>query len=261
MVSTADWMAAHALSLWAALLLLALLAGDLAWQRSARLRVAALAGRRQTGVMRWQTGIVLAVIMLAVFSGIAFAVGMGAPGELAGFDAALAEQLHAQMPSATLQVITQLTQLGGTPLVASAATLVALYLLWRREWTLAGVWAFAQLGIMPLTSGIKAWIERPRPLHDHGFITEMGWSFPSGHALGSIVFYGMLAYVLLRLLPYRWHRTVIFFTVLLIGLIGISRVMLQVHYLSDVVAGYAFGLVWLLLCMGIAERLRLRAAR
>ncbi|SFS19155.1 undecaprenyl-diphosphatase [Dyella sp. OK004] len=260
MALTTDWIAAHALSLWTALLLLALLAGDLAWRRSARLRVAALAGRRQPGVMRWTTGIALATLMLILFGGIAFAIGTGSPGSVANFDASLAEQLRMQMPPLVLQIIAMLTQLGGTPWVATAATLVLLCLLLCREWALAGVWAFAELGIMPLTSGIKALIERPRPLHNHGFVTESGWSFPSGHALGSMVFYGMLAYVLLRLLPTRWHRAVIFTTVLLVGLIGISRVLLQVHYLSDVVAGYAFGLVWLLLCISIAEWLRLRTA-
>lgn len=261
MALTTDWIAAHALSLWAALLLLALFTGDLAWRRSARLRVAALAGRSQRSVMRWTTGVALAMLLLILFGGIALAIGTGSPGNLAHFDASLAEQLRMQMPPPALQIIAMLTQLGGTPWVATLATLVLLCLLLRREWALAGVWAFAQLGIMPLTSGIKALIERPRPLHNHGFVTESGWSFPSGHALGSMVFYGMLAYVLLRLLPMHWHRRVIAATVLLIGLIGVSRVLLQVHYLSDVVAGYAFGLTWLLLCIGIAEWLRLRVAR
>jgi undecaprenyl-diphosphatase len=74
------------------------------------------------------------------------------------------------------------------------------------------------------------------------------------------VFYGMLAYVLLRLLPQRLHRAVIAGAVFLIGAIGISRILLQVHYFSDVMAGYAYGLLWLLLCIGIAERVRPRAA-
>jgi undecaprenyl-diphosphatase len=94
-----------------------------------------------------------------------------------------------------------------------------------------------------------------RPLHDHGFIVEPGWSFPSGHAFGAMVFYGMLAYVLLRLTP-RFHRAIIAAAVLLIGMIGISRILLQVHYFSDVMAGYAAGAAWLVVCIVVAETLR-----
>lgn len=255
-----EWIASHALALWAALLLLALLAGDLAWQRSSRLRAAADAGRRRAPVMHRRTGCALALSLLTLFGGLAYAVGVGEPGRLAAFDGALAEQLRAHLPDTALRALALLTQLGGTPWVASASVLVLCVLLLRREWTLAGVWAFAQAGILPLVSAIKALVLRPRPLHDHGFVTEAGWSFPSGHALGSVVFYGMLAYVLLRTLPVRWHRAVIAGAVWLIVTIGISRILLQVHYFSDVMAGYAGGLLWLLLCIGIAEQRRLRAA-
>lgn len=255
-----DWIAAHALALWALLLLLALLAGDLAWRRSARLRAAAEAENRRAPVMRRRTAAALALSLLVLFGGLAYAVGVGEPGRLAAFDGALAEQLRTQMPEAALRAIALLTQLGGTPWVASASTLVLLVLLLRRAWALSAVWALSQAGILPLVSAIKATVLRPRPLHDHGFVTEAGWSFPSGHALGSVVFYGMLAYVLLRLLPARWHRAVIAGTVLLVGAIGISRILLQVHYFSDVMAGYACGVLWLLSCIGLAERQRLRAA-
>jgi undecaprenyl-diphosphatase len=255
-----DWIAAHALALWALVLLLALLAGDLAWKRCSRLRAIAQAESRHAPVMRRRTAMALVLALSALFGVLAWAVGMGEPGRLAAFDGALAEQLRARMPEAALRAIALLTQLGGTPWVASASALVLVVLLMRREWTLAGVWAFAQTAILPLVAVIKSVVLRPRPLHDHGFVTEAGWSFPSGHALGSAVFYGMLAYVLLRLLPQRLHRAVIAGAVFLIGAIGISRILLQVHYFSDVMAGYACGLLWLLLCIGIAERMRPRAA-
>lgn len=260
MLLSPDWIAAHALSLWTLVLLLALLAADLAWQRSARLRVAAQAGRRHAPVMRRRTGFALVLVLLALVGGIAYAIGVGEPGTLTAFDGALAEQLRTQMPAGVLRALAVFTQIGGTLCVAIMATIVLLALLVRREWAMAGIWAISQAGILPLTSGIKAVVTRPRPLHDHGFVAEAGWSFPSGHALGSVVFYGMLAYVLLRLLPPRWHRMVIAGAMLLIGGIGISRILLQVHYFSDVMAGYAFGSLWLLLCIGLADSLRLRAA-
>jgi membrane-associated phospholipid phosphatase len=75
------------------------------------------------------------------------------------------------------------------------------------------------------------------------------------------VFYGMLAYVLLRMLPLRWHRAVIAGAVAMVTVIGISRIMLQVHYFSDVMAGYVSGLAWLVVCVAGAERWRLHATR
>jgi undecaprenyl-diphosphatase len=73
-----------------------------------------------------------------------------------------------------------------------------------------------------------------------------------------MVFYGMLAYVLLRSTPPRWHRLIVAIAVTLITVVGISRILLQVHYFSDVVAGYTTGLAWLMLCIGSAEAWRLR---
>ena len=255
-----EWIATHALALWALVLLTALLAGDLAWRRCHRLRTAAEAESRRSAVMRRRTALILALTLLALFGGLAFAVGVGEPGGMATFDGALAEQLRARVPEAALRAIALLTQLGGTPWVASASLAVLLVLLLRREWALAGVWAFAQAGIMPIVSAIKAVMLRPRPLHDHGFVTEAGWSFPSGHAFGAMVFYGMLAYVLLRVSPHRWHRLVVAAAVAMVTVIGLSRIVLQVHYFSDVMAGYASGLVWLVLCIAGSEAFRRNTA-
>ena len=63
---------------------------------------------------------------------------------------------------------------------------------------------------------------------------------------------------LLRLLPLRWHRAVIAAAVAMVTVIGVSRILLQVHYFSYVLAGYASGLAWLVVCLGAAEWWRLR---
>ncbi len=256
-----EWIAAHALRLWALLLLLALLAGDLAWQRNAHWRRHALARGDAPTVLRWQAGLVLLLALALLFLAIAAAVARQPVGELARFDASVAEHLHAQLPLPALRGIAVVTHLGDLWWVAPAAAMVAVLLLLYRHWRLAGIWVVALLGILPINGGLKALFHRVRPLHDHGFIVEPGWSFPSGHAFGAIVFYGMLAYVLLRLLPPRFHRAVIAATVLLVGVVGISRILLQVHYVSDVMAGYAAGAAWLVLCIGAAEHLRMTATR
>lgn len=249
-----EWIAAHALRLWALLLLLALLGGDLAWRHNTRWQRHARARGQAPTALRWQVGLILLLALALLFLAIAAAIAGQPAGELARFDTGLAENLHAQLPLPALRGIAVVTHLGDLGWVAPAAAAVAAFLLLRRYGWLAGIWAVALLGILPINGGLKALFQRVRPLHDHGFIVERGWSFPSGHAFGSIVFYGMLAYVLLRLLPLRFHRAVIAAAVLLVGVVGISRVLLQVHYFSDVVAGYAAGAAWLVLCIGAAEQ-------
>lgn len=250
-----EWIAAHALLLWALLLLLALLGGDLAWRHNARWhRRAAQSGQAPT-VLRWQVGVFLLVVLALFFTAIALAIFGRHGAVLAGFDAGLAESLRDQMPPSVLRTVAALTHLGDSLWVGSVAVLVLMTLLLRRHWQLALAWAVALAGIVPINGGLKALFQRVRPLHDHGFVIEPGWSFPSGHAFGAVVFYGMLAYVMLRLSP-RYHRIIIATAVLLIGVVGISRILLQVHYFSDVLAGYAAGSACLVLCIGGAEIMR-----
>ncbi|HEY9513145.1 MAG TPA: phosphatase PAP2 family protein [Rhodanobacter sp.] len=261
MHTSVEWIATHALLLWALLLVLAMAVGDRAWQRSARRRRHATTSAQVHGALRWHTAVLLLAAMLLLFGGIALALDTPQPGELASFDAALAESLHMHLSLPTLRWIAALTHLGDLLWVAAAAVLIALILLLRRHWQLAGAWVVTLLGIVPINSGLKAVFRRARPLHDHGFIVEHGWSFPSGHAFGAIVFYGMLAYVLLRLLPLRLHRRVIAAAVACVGLIGTSRILLQVHYFSDVLAGFASGAMWLLVCISATEYLRVQTPR
>lgn len=258
-MDSVEWIARNALPLWAALLLVALLAGDCAWQGHTRRRRDALAGVARRALGRQYTGALLIALMLALFVGTALAIGTPQAGELVRFDQALAQSLRTHLPVPALRAIAMLTHLGDLLWVASAAALITLILLLRRHWQLAGAWALTVAGIVPVNSGLKALLRRARPLHDHDFIVEHSFSFPSGHAFGAIVFYGMLAYVLLRLLPPRFHRAVIAGAVAMVGLIGISRILLQVHYFSDVLAGFASGAVWLLVGIGIAEHLRARS--
>ena len=253
MTSAAEWIGEHALMLWLLLILIGILGADLAWQRTQLWQRERDDGGRHRSALRRHAATWLMLCVLTLFASIAAAVKAAQPGELPRFDATLAQSLHDNMPPSELQVIALLTHLGSAALIAPAAILVVLLLLRYRERRLATIWALALGGVLPINGGLKQLFQRVRPLHGHGFIIEPGWSFPSGHAFGSMVFYGMLAYVLLRLLPPRFHRGMIAAAAGLIGMVGSSRILLQVHYFSDVLAGYAGGAAWLLLCIGLAE--------
>ncbi|AIF47635.1 phosphatase PAP2 family protein [Dyella japonica] len=256
-----EWIAIHALPVWAALLVAALATGDVAWQWNRRYGEKILAAGGQPAALRGFTAVLMLASMCLLFAAIAIALKEEATRWLPAFDQTLAEDLHASMQPGVLRMVAAVSHLGDLGSVAAATVLVLAALLLRRQLRLATCWTLAMAGIVPLNSGLKALFQRPRPLNNHGFMVEHGWSFPSGHAFGAIVFYGMLAYVLLRLLPLRWHRWIIAAAVAMTGVIGLSRIVLQVHYFSDVVAGYVSGLAWLVVCIGGAEWWRLRASR
>ena len=101
-----------------------------------------------------------------------------------------------------------------------------------------------------LNWALKTIFHRDRPEFASEFIKRTTYSFPSGHSMESIAGFGMLAYLLHRRARTRLQRRLLLVgTVLLVLAIGTSRVYLGVHYLSDVVAGYAAGAAWLLACI------------
>lgn len=261
MTELAPWIATHALPLWAALLVAALLAGDVAWQWNRRHQRRTLSAGGEPVAVRGVTAALGVVATTLLFAAIAVALNEEATRWLPDFDATLASDLQQRMQPSVLAVVATVSHLGDLGSVAVLTVVVLAVLLWRRRLPLATAWTIAMVGIVPINSALKAVFQRPRPLHNHGFIVEHSWSFPSGHAFGAMVFYGMLAYVLLRVLPSRWHRWIIAGAVAMITVIGISRIVLQVHYFSDVVAGYVSGAAWLVACMAGAEWWRVRALK
>ncbi|MDQ6770387.1 MAG: bifunctional DedA family/phosphatase PAP2 family protein, partial [Gemmatimonadota bacterium] len=150
----------------------------------------------------------------------------------------------------------------GSPLAMTVVALGGgLLIIVRRKWFLLAAWAVAFMGAGLLSSFLKLLIQRPRPIGATAFLHGETFSFPSGHALGSLVGYGMLAYVIgSTWIETARGRLVLFLaTALLVVAIGISRLYLGVHYFSDVVGGYAVGVLWLSVCISglqVAERRR-----
>ncbi|KJR06179.1 phosphatase PAP2 family protein [Gordonia sihwensis] len=97
---------------------------------------------------------------------------------------------------------------------------------------------------------LKLLFARPRPPVTDRLIDVGGASFPSGHAMLSTVVYGLSAVILYRLYPrVRARPLILLWIPALIAVIGLSRVYLGVHWTSDVVFGWLFGLIWLLVCL------------
>ncbi len=122
---------------------------------------------------------------------------------------------------------------------------VAGFMLVRRLWRLAAFTVVTVAGSSLLNTAVKALVHRDRPLVDQPLVNEPGASFPSGHSQAAVVGYGVLLLLVLPALTHTWRRVVCAVALLMVLGIGFSRVALAAHFVSDVLAGFTLGAVWL----------------
>ena len=169
-------------------------------------------------------------------------------------DERFAEWLHGSATDPFTDLFRAITWLGNfTTLLVVTLVAIGIFLR-RRERTDAVFVGLAFLGAEVLSSGMKLGFRRERPFFSDPLATESTYSFPSGHALVSLTVYGSIALVLARRLPTRGGRVLLLAGAgVLVLAIGFSRLYLGVHFLSDVLAGYAAGTAWLALLYVVLE--------
>jgi undecaprenyl-diphosphatase len=189
-------------------------------------------------------GVLAPIGLLWLFLGIADEIPER--GTLVRIDDAVARWLEAHGTEAGETVFFWISQLGST-LLAVLVVAAILWLAWHRERRDAIALAIVSSGGFLLGTALKMIFHRGRPETATEFITRQSWSFPSGHALNSVVSYGFLTMLVLERIPDgRTRVTVAAAAAILIGTIGFSRLYLGVHYLSDVLGGWIAGAAWLI---------------
>jgi undecaprenyl-diphosphatase len=172
------------------------------------------------------------------------------------FDAKVFTYLDKHVSTENNQVMLFFTYLGRHEFLIPANLLLIAYFLFikKHKWYSIKIPAIA-LSSLALMFGLKNLFDRDRPLVP--LLEEArGLSFPSGHALMSVTFYGLLIYIVFKSFknkPLKW--TFISMLLLLILTIGFSRIYLRVHYASDVIAGFCVGLLWLVICVWTLNKL------
>jgi membrane-associated phospholipid phosphatase len=202
-----------------------------------------------TGQPPWrlQWRFIIAVLALA---GAWLAMLLGGVGPA---DRAIYEALYAGHRPALLAIARFFTLLGEPTWLIGASAVIALWLWYAGRARVGLVLVTVTLTGRLLGEAQKYWISRARPDVESHLVVVKTSSFPSGHATSSMIFY--LALALLLVGRGRWRFVAPAAAILLSLLIGTSRVMLGVHWPSDVVGGWAFGLLWVLLTLRPAERL------
>jgi undecaprenyl-diphosphatase len=205
------------------------------------------------------SGAAVALLCTWAFTAIAGDVRAGATQR---FDDAIMTWIGAHQNPTMQQVMLEFTSLG-TGLVVAMIVFVAGMFLWlnqhKHSALLLMVATFGGLGLNML---LKLGFNRPRPqLFKWGTYADSS-SFPSGHAMSSVIVYGTVAYLAARLQRRAASRIMtLVFAAIIIILVCASRLYLGVHYPSDIAAGLIVGLAWAGFCMAVLEAAQLYAKR
>jgi membrane-associated phospholipid phosphatase len=200
----------------------------------------------------------MTIAIVACLGFVEIADEIGVDEDLGQFDQALSAQLSQHASEQQLRIFAAVTDLGDKRFLIPLTAVIAVLMLARRRTFLAIAWIVATAGGGLLNVGLKAIFERSRPQHLHGFASADGWSFPSGHSSGSFIVYGLLAYLIVIQSAPRYHVPVAAIAMVTIVCVGFSRVVLQVHYFSDVLGGYAVGVAWVAAWIAGLEIIRRR---
>jgi undecaprenyl-diphosphatase len=140
--------------------------------------------------------------------------------------------------------------------------LTSLYLCIKWAWHHLMAFLIAVLGSALSMDLLKKFFHRERPLNIAYYTTESSFSFPSGHATSAMALMGVLCYFCLINIEKKRTRILLFgLGITYILLIGLSRIYLGVHFLTDVAAGFILGFLWVLLAIGVLEYLTIEKVK
>jgi membrane-associated phospholipid phosphatase len=204
-------------------------------------------------------------LVVCLLAGMIFAVLLDSVREhdvLVTRDQAVANWFHGNGTDFGDRVFVIVSAIGSPVTMAVLFALAVLYLWRARQRTLLVAWVLSYVGGTVLDGLIKDIVRRPRPEFATKFLHYSSWSFPSGHSMGSLIGFAMLAYTIIRVgkIENMIARVSIWAgAIVLIVLVGYSRIYLGVHYLSDVAAGYTLGVLWLAVCFTGLQMVNRRA--
>ena len=186
-------------------------------------------------------------------------------GETHLFDDVTRAAVHTLASPALTTVMRGISFLGSTLFLTAATIMVVAWFALRNWGREAKLFAITMIGASLLNTTLKLAFKRPRPIPFFNLTPPETYSFPSGHSLASCCFFAGLAAILSGRVKSRRARTIIWIAAsIMFLLIGLSRIYLGVHYTTDVIAGFAAALIWILvirfaeITVSTASRLRSR---
>ena len=212
--------------------------------------------QKKTAVVAWHlsVGVVLCVLGIFAFA-ILWRLVVGNGEDVVTFDTTILKWAFAHQAPGLTQIAIGLAWFGNPIVIVTVGVISTIAgFVWRKIRGAAWTFPVAIIGSGIIIEGIKLSVHRLRPELFKHLLKETGYSFPSGHSFISVVIYGLVAYFLMHLTNRKSVRTIIVtWAVVLIVLVSLSRVYVGVHYPTDVLAGWATGIPWLITCLGLHE--------
>jgi membrane-associated phospholipid phosphatase len=164
----------------------------------------------------------------------------------------IADWMRTHRVDALIQPLLWITHAHAQAPVLGFAVILAAWYGWRREWKWLAVTATTIPGAFVLNHLLKLLFERARPRWEDPLLSLSSYSFPSGHTAAAAALYGVLAAYAVSSMPqHRW--TAILVAAAMVVLVALSRMVLGVHYLSDVLAATISTGMWLVLCLAVVH--------
>ena len=178
-------------------------------------------------------------------------------GDAMRLDTPIRNAVHARSSPPLTAMMRTVSLCGSEIVLVPLGVILVWWLVAAKRRRAAVVFGVAALGAEALDQILKLLFDRPRPETFFGFAAPVTHSFPSGHAMVSCCFFGVMAVILAAREQSRLKRTAIFAAAaILVALIGFSRVYLGYHYPTDVLGGYAAAVVWLVVVRAASLVLR-----
>lgn len=200
----------------------------------------------------------LALSFLSFIGFAVFATGVATKASILNtFDQQITDWIRGTITTTKSAFFIPITEFGSTKMLIFLAIVAVLILMLIKKDKKNSLWLVFNLAIGAglLNSIAKHIFLRPRPTIQH-LVEQGGYSFPSGHSMGSLIFYSSLVFILLHYLPTKFLKGwMILFGILLILSIGVSRIYVGVHFPSDVVGGFCLAISWMSVSIAYYPRL------
>lgn len=194
--------------------------------------------------------IIMMIAIIVVFSSLFYFVAkLVTSSDIISFDDTIIDFIQSYISEDLTRWGERVTFLGSVSFITSAILIISVLLIWKKKYALA-IFFITTNGVGALLNKLLKWYfkrERPDILP---VIIEKGYSFPSGHSMGSLIFFGSCAYLCIHLVKSTSNKIMAYcIACLFIVLIGGSRIYLGVHYPTDVVGGYSIGVAYSAICI------------
>lgn len=196
------------------------------------------------------------IILLVLFITLGVSVHINSDW-VSSLDTVLIEKIQAFITPGRTAVIMIVSELGNVKLLALLTVIVSCWLFFERK-IAEGLWFGGTILFCAILSTqlLKSLFARERP-DGLQLITKTTWSFPSGHATGATIFYGFIGLILILLTIKVWKKILIgFVTFMWISFLLATRIYLGVHFPSDVIGGFLFGLASIFISAGVYLHVR-----